>query len=74
MRYAKNDREWSPEKPCGGISVNGAEPPWCETHMRPWGHRICICGPDSTGEDIDIRPDCHAHEYLSIDDGDWPPF
>lgn len=21
----------------------------------------CICGPDSTGEEPDIRPDCPAH-------------
>jgi hypothetical protein len=38
------DTDWSPELPCGGIatSVNGgpmSEPPWCEVHMKPWGHR-----------------------------------
>jgi hypothetical protein len=29
-----------------------------------WGmkQRRCICSGDSTGEDIDIRPDCPAHE------------
>lgn len=31
--------EWSPELRCGGISIGGAEPRWCEIHMRPWGHR-----------------------------------
>lgn len=38
------DTDWSPELPCGGIgtSVNGgpmSEPPLCEVHMKPWGHR-----------------------------------
>lgn len=38
------DTDWSPDLPCGGIatSVNGgplSEPPWCEVHMKPWGHR-----------------------------------
>jgi hypothetical protein len=36
--------DWSPDEPCGGIAIssNGgpfSEPPWCETHMKPWGHR-----------------------------------
>lgn len=33
------DTDWAPELPCGGISTNGATPPWCEVHMKPWGHR-----------------------------------
>lgn len=39
------DTDWFPEQPpCGGIatSINGgpmSEPPWCEVHMKPWGHR-----------------------------------
>lgn len=38
------DTDWAPDQPCAGIatSVNGgpySEPPWCETHMKPWGHR-----------------------------------
>lgn len=24
--------------PCGGVSVNGADPICCEVHMLPWGH------------------------------------
>ena len=34
----------------------------------------CICSGDSTGEDIDIRPDCPAHEYIPVDPAGWPPF
>lgn len=33
------DTDWNPADPCGGISANGAEPPLCEVHMKPWGHR-----------------------------------
>lgn len=38
------DTDWAPDEPCGGIatSVNGgpySEPPLCEVHMKPWGHR-----------------------------------
>jgi hypothetical protein len=33
----------------------------------------CICGADSTGEDIDERPDCPAHEWdESFDTGEDP--
>lgn len=46
------DTDWAPDEPCGGIatSVNGgpySEPPWCEVHMKPWGHRR----PRSTNPD-----------------------
>lgn len=42
------ETDWSPDLPCGGISTttyrNGRlagkkEPPLCEVHMKPWGHR-----------------------------------
>lgn len=32
--------DWAPDEPCGGISVNRAEPPWCETHMKPFARRL----------------------------------
>ena len=28
----------NPERPCGGISVNGIPWTWCEAHMQPRGH------------------------------------
>jgi hypothetical protein len=27
-----------PTAPCGGESVNGAEPRCCEVHLLPWNH------------------------------------
>lgn len=47
------DTDWAPEQPCGGIatSVNGglwSTPPWCEVHMKPWGHRRLTPAPTST--------------------------
>lgn len=55
------DTDWDPGRPCGGISANGAEPPWCEVHMKPWGHRRprvatgCCSGCDGTGYSGDME-------------------
>ena len=36
----KQDEGWPPhDAPCGGISIDGADPKCCEVHMLPWGHK-----------------------------------
>lgn len=46
------DTDWAPNQPCGGISTNGATPPLCEVHMKPWGHRwVTTNRPPETDEE-----------------------
>lgn len=40
------ETDWAPEQSCGGLRKINAltgeviqEPPLCEVHMKPWGHR-----------------------------------
>jgi len=38
----------------------------CPQAYGPEISASCICGPDATGEDIDERPDCKAHQYDAV--------
>lgn len=34
----RENAPWDPERPCGGITVNGKPWVWCEAHMQLRGH------------------------------------
>lgn len=49
-RLWPTEKEWAPDRDCGGVAPVPGVPVWCEVHMMPFGHRRdgepvkCSCG------------------------------